>query len=374
MKLFYDLRLEYFVTAPGQDSQLTELTGKRGDGQKVLIQFGRSSDPTASQTILQAPTWTAEQLSGGSVIKIGLKLDGEYGDGALLAGTSTFTYNATDELYEGTLDLNTEGITDALLAIDADDGNDLDSLDCGFELTYQLGGSGPWSSSLNEITYTVLNDIIAGDEATPADAESPDEYPLKTEVIIYYKTVSSLTGGTAADLDYVPTVALDVDTIVGFYDNDPATDVVRLYQLVAGTDAESSPDVIRPDDYDASTNAKIWRLLRVASDLSGAVTYPVTALTYSATLTPDCNDGLSRSVAMTGDQVINAPTNAVTGMVMRLFMLASGGARELTFNAAIKTPTDSTYEATVASGATRRVDLEYNGTAWMLIKNLEFSA
>ena len=98
------------------------------------------------------------------------------------------------------------------------------------------------------------------------------------------------------------------------------------------------------------------------------------ALTYASTLTPNCNDGLSRSVAMTGDQVINAPTNGVSGMIFTLKMLASGADRELTFHADIKKPTGSTYEATVASGSTRVIQLEYNGTAWMLIKNLEFVA
>ena len=98
------------------------------------------------------------------------------------------------------------------------------------------------------------------------------------------------------------------------------------------------------------------------------------ALTYGATLTPNCNDGLSRSVAMTGDQVINAPTNGVNGMVLKLKMLASGADRELTFHADIKKPTGTSYEATVVSGSTRMIELEYNGTAWMLIKNLEFIA
>ena len=98
------------------------------------------------------------------------------------------------------------------------------------------------------------------------------------------------------------------------------------------------------------------------------------ALTYAATLTPDCLDGRSRSVTMTGDLLINAPINPVDAMVMKFKLLASGGARELTFHADIKMPTDSTYEATVASGATRMIELEYNGTAWMLIKNLEFAA
>ncbi len=98
------------------------------------------------------------------------------------------------------------------------------------------------------------------------------------------------------------------------------------------------------------------------------------ALTYGATLTPDCNDGLSRSVTMTGNQVINAPTNGVSGMILTLKMLASGADRELTFHSDIKKPTGATYEATVVSGSTRVIQLEYNGTAWMLIKNLEFVA
>lgn len=36
--------------------------------------------------------------------------------------------------------------------------------------------------------------------------------------------------------------------------------VLRVYELVAGTDAESSPTVIRPNDYDGTSNQKIWKL------------------------------------------------------------------------------------------------------------------
>lgn len=95
-------------------------------------------------------------------------------------------------------------------------------------------------------------------------------------------------------------------------------------------------------------------------------------LTYAATLTPDCDEGLFRSVVMTGDLEINAPTNGVDGMRMRLRLIASGAARELTFHAAIVKPTGSTYEATVANSSYRVVELEYNGSFWMMTKNLEF--
>lgn len=106
--------------------------------------------------------------------------------------------------------------------------------------------------------------------------------------------------------------------------------------------------------------------------LSGTVL--ATSLTYSGTLTPNCADGLYRKVTMTGDLVINAPTNATEGMIWRGRFLASGASRELTFHASIKTPFGSTYEATVGSGATRLIHLEYDGSRWIMVRNLEFSA
>lgn len=46
---------------------------------------------------------------------------------------------------------------------------------------------------------------------------------------------------------------------------------VNPYALVAGTDAESSPDVIRPDDYATTTNEKVWKRRTFAPDQSGSV-------------------------------------------------------------------------------------------------------
>lgn len=45
----------------------------------------------------------------------------------------------------------------------------------------------------------------------------------------------------------------------------PAGTDVSIYGLVAGTDAEASPDVIRPDDYAASTNEKVWKRLNFSA-------------------------------------------------------------------------------------------------------------
>lgn len=66
MKLFYDLRIDELVQSPGSESPLSNLAGKAGDAQEAVIQFGRSSDPVETGTIVEAGIWTAENLVGGT--------------------------------------------------------------------------------------------------------------------------------------------------------------------------------------------------------------------------------------------------------------------------------------------------------------------
>jgi hypothetical protein len=47
-----------------------------------------------------------------------------------------------------------------------------------------------------------------------------------------------------------------VNTLLAF---DHASFGSKVFKLRAGTDAEVSPSIIRPDDYNASTNAKVWQ-------------------------------------------------------------------------------------------------------------------
>jgi hypothetical protein len=266
MRLFFDLRLGYLVSAPGQDSGLSGLTGKAGDTTEVQIVFGRSSDPTGAASIISSPTWTPENLAGGTVITIGLKEEGDYGDGTLLAGTSTYSLDAGTNTYSFTLPLNTTEINTALLRLDADGANDLATLDCQFEVTFQIGGSGGWQSSILPVPFVIYNDVIGGAEGTPTNAADPDEYLLKAAGIEWLPTVTSQIGGTSADLDAIATVAVDVGKLVIFADADSAN-LVRVYQLIAGTDAESAPAIIRPDDYATTTNEKVWTQRQIDGDL-----------------------------------------------------------------------------------------------------------
>lgn len=274
MKLFYDLRLGYLVAAPGQETPLASLQAKAGDGEEVILQFGRSSDPTASSVIVAAPTWTAENLAGGTLITIGIKQDGKYSDGTILATSSTFTHSSGAFTYTFALDLNTTAINTALERGDSNAADDIPELDCGFEVTFQVGGSGGWRSSVLPVPFTLYHDILYGTEGTPTNAGDPTQYLLKSAAVEFLPTVTSLTGGTAADLDAIPTVSIAVGKIVQFLDEDPAIDIIRYYRLESGNDAENSPNVIRPDDYATTTNEKIWQLYSV--DLAGALSNPMT--------------------------------------------------------------------------------------------------
>lgn len=72
-------------------------------------------------------------------------------------------------------------------------------------------------------------------------------------------TVTSLTGGGVLTLDGIATAsnAMGTGAVVLISINA----IAQHWQLLAGTDAEDGLTVVRPDDYDATTNARVWKLL-----------------------------------------------------------------------------------------------------------------
>ena len=68
-------------------------------------------------------------------------------------------------------------------------------------------------------------------------------------------TITGYTGGGATNLDGLATINRSVPSLLAF---DHASYGGKVFKLRAGTDAEASPAIIRPDDYNASTNAKVW--------------------------------------------------------------------------------------------------------------------
>lgn len=76
--------------------------------------------------------------------------------------------------------------------------------------------------------------------------------------VLWLPTVTGYTGGGATNLDGYATADIPDSRlpIAAFFAH--ATLGGQLYTLVSGTTAESSPSYIRPDDYNASTNARVW--------------------------------------------------------------------------------------------------------------------
>lgn len=68
--------------------------------------------------------------------------------------------------------------------------------------------------------------------------------------------ITALTGGANTALDNIATV----NKTVGWLACVNHSSANLFYRLESGTTAEAAPWTIRPDDYDGSTNAKIWNL------------------------------------------------------------------------------------------------------------------
>jgi len=106
----------------------------------------------------------------------------------------------------------------------------------------------------------VHGEVIADDALAPVDLPS---YYTKTESDAAYvqnrSLVTGLTGGGSTKLDGIETASIATGIKVAI----DVSNELYVYELESGTDAESSPEIIRPNDYAASTNEKVWRLKTV---------------------------------------------------------------------------------------------------------------
>ena len=272
MNLFYDKRLGYLVSTPGLDTALESLDFKAGDGVEVVLQYGSSPDTALPSSVLTAPAWTAENLPVASTMTLGIKAEGDYSDGDLLASVATWTHDSAAKTYTAELDLNTTQINTLLARDDSNSSNDIAAIEkAQLELTFTESSGGKPRSSVNDVTVTIKHDILLGGEGTPSNAGDPTAYLLKSDAIEFIPEVTSQIGGTSADLDNIITTTRTIGEIVAFVDADTSNQL-RFYQLTSGTEAESAPNVIRPDDFAASTNEKVWKLRTAGSGGGGGTT------------------------------------------------------------------------------------------------------
>lgn len=189
----------------------------------------------------------AQELAAGYSGQAGVKAAGEYaGDFLALDSAWVKSGTGTGTVYTFDLDLNTVEFATAFTAEPA-------SVAAVLEVQITDGST---VRSSQAVALTVSNDYIQGDEGLPT-AGTP-AYPIAAQVPIWRVDITALTGGTGSSLDTLVTAGgLYTSRILIVFIGSAA----KFYTLVAGTDAEASPAVIRPDDYNASTNAKVWKLV-----------------------------------------------------------------------------------------------------------------
>ena len=153
-----------------------------------------------------------------------------------------------------------------------------------FTLTSNLTWQKTWTGTLSTSTWAMYVEFATAgtDEITrtfEVQITQPTEQPVKAlsipctirrdvidvsdittsnpQTFGYFNgTITGYTGGGTTNLDGLATINRSVPSLLAF---DHASYGGKVFKLRAGTDAESSPAIIRPDDYNASTNAKVWQ-------------------------------------------------------------------------------------------------------------------
>ena len=203
--------------------------------------------------------------------------------------TWTKTTSGTDVYYthNGVVDLDTTEL-DTLLGQAA-------SVQVDAQFTWKVGSTVYRSRLLK----TAIDRALYPATIPPTLATDPAR-----SYVTMLQTVDKLDGDASGTvtLESVTTVGLQVPRWFSFV---RATDgILYYYQLRAGTDAESGDNIRRPDDYHATTNAKVFD-------------FQVIAYSGGANLTDSATDTTVTVISDVGtDAVLVAPTPQAAGILV----------------------------------------------------------
>lgn len=235
--------------------------------QELLVRIHPMTVTAGSRTGVTTDVWGETPT-----IKYGGKVKEDYATSeTVLFFSETFTLddtNANDLFYSSVVNLNTDEFIEAFtggatkIAIKHEievDGDTVVQADGYGLLDVLRGGEGLPTPAVPPYPLAPLPDHILGGATGPVWKQySPNEL----SALLGLLALTSLTGGGAGSLDALPTVdeALHNGTIrevltgsVGGGDL-----AVSRWVLMAGTNAEDGISYVRPDDYDAEINARVW--------------------------------------------------------------------------------------------------------------------
>jgi len=187
-------------------------------------------------------------ISPSAVGFMGVKARGDI-DGPLVAAADNWikTGSGSNALYSFNLNLNTPEI-EAMFAPESETYAFL----ADFEIVWFDSG---YIMSSATFPMVIENDLIQGNEGVPTQPpiESLSPYYLRVE-----PNITGITGGGVENLDGIPTGGGVGTYPLGVLVYIVIAGLPAMYQLVAGTEEENPPFVVRPDDFDLLLNPKVW--------------------------------------------------------------------------------------------------------------------
>lgn len=217
----------------------------------------------------------------------------------------------TDEgsYWSGTLDCNTRGLLDLL------DG----APSAHSTLELQLVDDDGNIRTIAQTACLIRNEAIDEESTIPAPFPAyPTVAQTMLDLVQNRYAVTALTGGGTA-LDGIVTGAsanptVQTNSLVAI----DISGAVSLYRLEAGSDSESSPAVIRPDDFDGTTNARVWKRqtvggLSLYAENPSSPTTPVATGQNAVAIGTAAAASADASVAIGWDSTASAQSAIVAG-------------------------------------------------------------
>lgn len=255
------------------------------------------------------------------------------------------------------------------------------SVDAGFllaiqkiEASTQVVTTSPTTATLSNAGQTIVLRSDGTQWTVVLQYDPSLNTPTIGEVILNWSSITALTGGLTTTLDGQATAngAQPAYSIVCLTYGTPR--LSYFWQLLPGTDPESST-VIRPDDFNASTNPQVWKLVLDGAALAPGNSYLASAnSTGNTTLTRTAETNVE-IVSVTGSArtsiVILATTDAVEGDLMKLRLnLPATASIVMEVRNAASGGTLLFSITTDGSGDDAYLELYFDGTAWQRLFNV----
>lgn len=190
MKLYVDLETQQFIQKPGFRNPVNMVVFKRGDSQRIEVQF-----------LANGTTVTELDVSAAGIF--GIKPTGKYDAATFLASDIGWTKEGTgvSTVYVFEPSLNTAEIDAILNANDADDTNDVAYVDAMLEIEWTISGT---VYSTNTLIARIHNDVVKGYEGAATTAPGMDDW-LTDRAVRYDLAQDLLSAGrqqAAANLGF----------------------------------------------------------------------------------------------------------------------------------------------------------------------------